>query len=265
LPDAPPTLDLTALREAFEKDGFVVVDLGLPEETLDRAIEDVRGEYREEGAVERTMRRLRRAAGGRAKTLSGRHPVRVQDAWTISAAVRDIALAPRIMDLLREFYGREPLPFQTINFRVGSQQAPHSDAWHFNSDPPGYMCGVSTALEDIDELRGPVVYYPGSHKLPEVTGADVERMQGDHGNDAYEHLIAEVIEREGLEPRQATIRKGEALVWASNLLHGGAPQLDPSLSRWSQVTHYLFEGCRWWQPMHAHGGSGGEWKPTFVS
>ena len=23
---------------------------------------------------------------------------------------------------LREFYGREPLPFQTLNFRVGTQQ-----------------------------------------------------------------------------------------------------------------------------------------------
>ena len=60
------------------------------------------------------------------------------------------------------FYGREPLPFQTLNFRVGTQQEPHSDAFHFNSDPPGFMCGVWVALEDIDEASGPLVYFPGS-------------------------------------------------------------------------------------------------------
>jgi ectoine hydroxylase-related dioxygenase (phytanoyl-CoA dioxygenase family) len=30
------------------------------------------------------------------------------------------------------------------------------------------MCGVWIALEDVDERNGPLVYLPGSHKLPEL-------------------------------------------------------------------------------------------------
>ena len=32
--------------------------------------------------------------------------------------------------------------------------------------PEGFMCGVWVALEDMDMENGPLVYYPGSHKLP---------------------------------------------------------------------------------------------------
>ena len=44
---------------------------------------------------------------------------------------------------------------------------------HFNTEPPGLMCGVWVALEDIDMDCGPLVYYPGSHRLPPVTPEDV--------------------------------------------------------------------------------------------
>jgi hypothetical protein len=43
-------------------------------------------------------------------------------------------------------------------------------------------------------------------------------------------------------------RKGQALIWAANLLHGGSPQNDARLTRWSQVTHYYFEDCTYYTP-----------------
>ena len=75
---------------------------------------------------------------------------RVFNGWKISRAVRAIALAPRILRVLRQLYGRKPLPFQTLNFPIGTEQKVHSDVIHFASDPPTYMCGVWVALEDID-------------------------------------------------------------------------------------------------------------------
>ena len=44
-------------------------------------------------------------------------------------------------------------------------------------------------------------------------------------------------------------RKGEAFIWAANTLHGGEPIADPESTRRSQVTHYYFEGCRYWTPL----------------
>jgi hypothetical protein len=45
--------------------------------------------------------------------------------------------------------------------------------------------------------------------------------------------------------------KGTALVWASNLLHGGAPIVDPGSTRMSQVTHYYFEDCIYYTPVYS--------------
>jgi ectoine hydroxylase-related dioxygenase (phytanoyl-CoA dioxygenase family) len=111
------------------------------------------------------------------------------------------------------------------------------------------MCGVWVPLEDIDMDNGPLVYYPGSHKLPEIrmqdVGVDADPSQYNH----YEAFIAQLIAERGLRPEYGTIKKGQALIWSANILHGGAPQRDMSRTRKSQVTHYYFEGCKYWTPL----------------
>jgi ectoine hydroxylase-related dioxygenase (phytanoyl-CoA dioxygenase family) len=176
-------------------------------------------------------------------------PTRIQNAFVFSENVRAVARSPKVLGLLRDLYGREPLPFQTLNFHVGTQQPAHADALHFNSMPAGFMCGVWLALEDIDMDNGPLIYYPGSHKLPEIQMRDFGAEARHEDYPKYEAYVRELIEREGLEPEYGTIRKGQALLWASNLLHGGAVQQDMSRTRHSQVTHYFFEGCRYYTPM----------------
>jgi len=248
-------------RECFERDGYIVFDPQIPESTLDGASARTEPEFRAEGRAERTLRRGKRAIRGRDKALSGRDPVRVQDAWTICEPVREIAMAPGVIELLRELYGREPLPFQTINFRVGSQQHPHADSWHFSSDPPGYMCGVWVALEEIGPDQGPLVYYPGSHKVSELS---FERAGELSGNAGYEHFVQQVIAEQGIKPEVGTMRKGQAVLWSSDVIHGGAPQSDMSLTRWSQVTHYFFEGCTFWKPIDSDPGARRYFTPAFI-
>ena len=223
--------------EQFERDGYLVLEsLEVPEDELDAIVTDLASLY---GAP------MRREGG------VTYYRNRIMDAWRINQHVKQLALAPDVHSILAQLYGRRPLPFQTLNFRTGTQQAPHSDAMHFNSVPPGFMCGVWVALEDIDMENGPLVYYPGSHKLPEVTMQELGLRADADDYKGYERHVAEVIEREGLEPRYAVISKGQALVWASNLLHGGAPQADRERSRHSQVTHVFFEGCRYYTPMRS--------------
>src|SRR5207247_2034074 len=74
---------------------------------------------------------------------------RLMDAWIISENVKALARAPKVLAMLEEFYGRKPLPFQTLNFPFGTEQTVHSDAIHFNSMPATFMCGVWVALEDM--------------------------------------------------------------------------------------------------------------------
>lgn len=122
--------------------------------------------------------------------------------------------------------------------------------------------------------NGPVVYYPGSHKWPEVVLADVDAFGEKPGlpqhlarlktglhiarnADAdylkYENVIQRRIDESGVRPEYATVRKGQAFICAANLLHGGSTQRERSRTRASQVTHYFFEGCRYYTPLLQRG------------
>jgi hypothetical protein len=181
---------------------------------------------------------------------SHREPLRVMDAWRSNDEVREIAVNARVLQLLSRLYGRNSIPFQTLNFPVGTEQHYHSDSVHFSSFPERFMCGVWVALEDIDEDNGPLLYYPGSHRLPiythEHTGSFAPRCQ-----EHYEEMWEALVEVHGLQEQSFCPRKGQALIWAANLLHGGAPQKDRDRTRHSQVTHYYFEHCSYYMPHHS--------------
>lgn len=184
--------------------------------------------------------------------------------WPHSRAIRTIALAPKIRRMLRQIYGRQTFPYHTMNHRVGSELPLHRDSIHWSTDPPGFMCGVWVALEDMDEFNGTLVYHPYSHKLPTVRTEDFSPETGLKYYPRYEELIQTMIDRSGLRPEYAYIPKGMAVMWASDLIHGGMPRIDRSRTRYSQVTHYSFEGCQYYFPLESYGAHRHLMKPSRV-
>lgn len=176
---------------------------------------------------------------------------RISDAWDTSPDVLAIATAPEVMRILRLLYGRRPIPFQTLNFWKGSQQKTHSDAVHFHSFPHHLMCGVWVALEDTDDRNGALHYYPGSHRLPVVEFADLGLAAGKDFYPRYEAFVDELVHGLGLRKEVPFLRRGQAIIWAANLLHGGDTITDPESTRVSQVTHYYFENCSYYTPLRS--------------
>ncbi|GAB4026674.1 phytanoyl-CoA dioxygenase family protein [Spirosoma gilvum] len=220
--------------QSFATDGYLIFDPEIDESILDAAREGVQPLYGND--------------------------LRTQDAWQTVPAVRQVATAPKIMDMLRLLYQREPIPFQTLNFPVGTQQRTHSDSIHFNSIPQRFMCGVWVALEDVRNDNGPLHYYPGSHKLPfydlidmGLKGSDAKTVEQIYGGTykQYEERLSEIIEAHGLKKEILNMPKGKAIIWSSNLLHGGEKILTPGSSRHSQVTHYFFENCVYYTPLRS--------------
>ena len=74
----------------------------------------------------------------------------------------------------------------------------------------------------------------------------------------YEPLIQKAMETNGLKPDTLVAKKGDVLIWAANLVHGGLPVKDQSRTRWSQVTHYYFEDCLYYTPQLSNPVAG-EW------
>jgi hypothetical protein len=140
-----------------------------------------------------------------------------------------------------------------LNFPVGTQQHFHTDSVHFSSMPERFMCGVWLAMEDVDADNGPLVYYPGSHRWPVFTSEHLGRRLTGTGETPtqaiFEPMWRALVEAHGIAPQYFHARKGQALIWAANLMHGGAKQRDPQRTRWSQVTHYYFDDCAYYTPL----------------
>ncbi|CAN7431630.1 phytanoyl-CoA dioxygenase family protein [Paraburkholderia hospita] len=51
------------------------------------------------------------------------------------------------------------------------------------------MCGVWTALEDIDEECGPLIYYPGSHKWPIYTNEHIGVRAEDKAQTGHQYGV----------------------------------------------------------------------------
>ncbi len=177
---------------------------------------------------------------------------RAQDAWQKSPAVARLAAHPRVLQTLRFLYGREPFPFQTLNFPRGSQQAGHSDQIHFSALPARFMCGVWVALEDVSGDNGPLFYYPGSHQLPEYDLYDLDITAEPPDYAAYERTVAALMEERGFKREELRVKAGTGLIWSSNIVHGGMPIAREGATRHSQVTHYYFDGCLYYTPMHSN-------------
>ena len=218
---------------SFQEKGFLLVDFSLDEKLLDAIVAKVEPHYDQEQFRQR------------------RNGIRIQDAWKQVDEVRQLATDSRICAALQQLMSRNALPFQTLNFPIGTTQLAHSDTIHFSCIPKGYMMGVWVALEDIDQDNGPLLYYSGSHKLEEYSMKSLGLGPGHANYSGYEQCIQQVIREKELKREYGLMKKGMALIWHANLLHGGAPQNDPNRSRHSQVTHYYFEGCKYYTPLNS--------------
>ncbi|MBM5815150.1 MAG: phytanoyl-CoA dioxygenase family protein [Cyanobacteria bacterium K_Offshore_surface_m2_239] len=189
-------------------------------------------------------------------------PPRLQDGWLQHASIRGLALEPVVLDLLSTVYGREPFAFQTLNFAVGSEQPYHSDAIHFHSYPLGFMCGVWIALRDVENESGPLIYYPGSHRLPYLSaqslGLDPVQVAAEpHPQRFFQDHWHAAVQSGGFPLTRFLAKRGEVLIWHANLLHGGEPVQSRSCRRWSQVIHYFFSDCLYTTPLCSFGAADG--------
>lgn len=228
------------LAITLNRDGYAVIDF--PDGDLDRRIARIRADLGPRlGIAEDDLESDKLTGTGR-----------IQDAWKTNPDVKSIAANQDVIDLLSRLYGRQAFPFQTLNFPVGTQQLLHTDAVHFSSIPQRFMCGVWLAMEDIAADAGPLCYIPGSHKWPILDNALVGRRGNDDtlksAQDPYQDAWDALLQEHRSTPAHFLARKGQALIWCANLLHGGSPQINPKLTRWSQVTHYYFDDCVYYTP-----------------
>jgi len=111
-------------------------------------------------------------------------------------------------------------------------------------------------MEDVQPGTGELHYYAGSHRIREfLFGGDKKSMpdDGQQHEELLKHLIDE-CERQGLKHEVFRPKKGDALIWSADLVHGGSP-ITVAGTRRSFVTHWCPVSA---EPMYLHftGNSG---------
>ncbi len=214
----------------FVYDGYLVLSNFFPPEKTDALNQD----------VDRLL-----ASGQAGYNYTGRKIFNLHE----SSPLADTGFfrAPELLHLLSFLLGKPVIPFQSLGFTLGSEQRVHSDSIHMSTAPPGYLIATWIALEDCTLDNGPLVYYPGSHRLPYLTTADYDSGNtaltiGEHSNRRYEDRVAELVREKGLTQRPFLARRGDVLIWHANLLHGGSAITRPGATRRSMVCHYFAKG-----------------------
>lgn len=161
-----------------------------------------------------------------------------------------------VNEILEAIFQKEQVVYSSLFFREGTSQHYHRDTPHFYTNPIDNYCGVWYALEDVNCNAGPLKYYIGSHKLEcpdgyecfnnliktdpnfSISGTDYRPIL------LYNKNIEDLCIQNNLQCVDEknyinTINKGDIIIWHPKLLHGGSDIIDPTLTRYSMVTHNI--------------------------
>jgi ectoine hydroxylase-related dioxygenase (phytanoyl-CoA dioxygenase family) len=225
----------------YHESGYLIVDLELKDEEINPIIDDMYKALDDENTKYH------------ANHFTYNDSKRIFEHWKESKNIADLTVHPKILETLSFLYDREPFPFSTINFIKGSNQPLHSDVIHFHTVPYLWMVGVWIALEDVDESNGSLKIIPSSHKWPiyEYHNLNLPHPDEIENGEAtnykkYENFLLDLVEMKKADTLIVKLKKGQALIWAANMLHGGCNVegiTDFSKTRLTQANHYFFEGC----------------------
>jgi hypothetical protein len=225
---AATAAEIAALRHFVENGYMVLPDVIPPEEVarLNAALDD---------AVEKKVEGYEWGASQRLHNLHLTYP-----------AIRELWVNPTVLHMLGLVFGSPAKPYQSLTYVFGSEQFHHQDTIVLTPFPAGRMCGVWTALEDIQPDSGELVVYPKSHRLPRTYMKDLDIAKVAQDWTDFGEAVAPVwtgFLKNRFAPEIYRPRAGTVLIWHENLMHGGRVRRDKEKSRRSIVGHYFAEGC----------------------
>ena len=166
-------------------------------------------------------------------------PYKLNDLFLESSLIQEIVLDLHLSQVLRELHEGSPLVCNSLTFEYGSQQPCHFDTFFMPPPVENKLVASWVALEDVNSDNGPLIYYPGSHKIPPYIFEDGTLVRTDKERPLCEKYIYDEIEKRKFKPIEFHAKKGDVLIWHAQLFHGGEQIKNNDLTRKSFVTHYF--------------------------
>ena len=229
--------------------GYVILPEPLPAALVDRAAAELRRAF--DGGL----------TGARfaCPALNPQHPVpwdpavkqqpaEALDLHWLSPGLRDLVLAPPVLEMLELLFGRRAMAGQSSASLRGTAQEWRRDAPAVPFSMPGQSVGAWFALEDAPHGAGEPKLFPGSHTLPQRlvggkyrTVHDAVRLLSrpavrDDLQDDPDQIEQQCLDA-GLSPITIRARKGDLMIWHPALVHGALPD-DPDRMRGTATVHF---------------------------
>jgi ectoine hydroxylase-related dioxygenase (phytanoyl-CoA dioxygenase family) len=168
-------------------------------------------------------------------------PIKINDLFLQEPKVRDLALGKRLTEILSDLLDGPPMICNSLNFIWGSQQPDHIDSWYMPPPVQNKLAVSSICLEDVRPEAGPLLYYPGSHKIPpyRFSHGGIHAIQEEMP--ACYAYLQEQLKKTNAERQEFLGKAGDVFIWHGQLLHAGSPIKDLSYTRKTLVTHYWRE------------------------
>lgn len=165
--------------------------------------------------------------------------LKLNDLFLLSETVRSTALEPRVTPMLGEILGDDPVLINTLTIDVGTAQGPHVDTLFMTPLTDDALVATWTAFEDVTVDRGPLFYYPGSHRLsPYLFSNGLQHVVDGEFPDWWA-AIDRGMKELGIEREVFLPKRGDVFIWHARLVHGGSPIHDLTKSRKSLVSHFF--------------------------
>jgi hypothetical protein len=186
---------------------------------------------------------------------------------------------PQLISFLCQRFGEEPVMRQPETGFYTRGTPDHTDSLDFKVEPKGSEVRMWCALEDIHPDAGPVYFVPGSHKtiaermeqevfserpeLAELLRSQLGPTTSAEFFQATQPLwryvrarLSRVIEEKGLRREAHLLKKGDVVVFSSDVVHGTALCKNTELTRRYMVAYWAARSAKWyhsrsyWGPMH---------------
>jgi phytanoyl-CoA hydroxylase len=172
-----------------------------------------------------------------------RRGIRIVDAYAHLSAAKALLSSVKIVSFLSKIFECDPLLFQSLSFDMGSGQGLHQDTAYVVVDKPLQLAAAWIALEDVKPGSGELLYVPGSHRLPDAPFWGDKKhwnpdLDGFDSHNEWANWLVEESNRRGLKVQSFYPKKGDALIWHADLVHGGSKITNPLFTRKSLVGHY---------------------------
>lgn len=171
----------------------------------------------------------------------GRH-FRLANFHIYSDSALRMIKADRVMRVIDYLFGERGMLYTSLAFEYSTEQRPHRDTPYFFTRPEGLFFGVWFPLEDVHEASGPLVYFPGSHRI------DVDQLSFLDGQDPVDQSVRlaaiaryqQYLRDESFKNfnlQTVLLKRGQMAIWHPQLVHGGSRQTNPCMTRRSMVFH----------------------------